>query len=242
MRRIWRRGNGWATLAALLVVLVGGAGIAAAVSGATGNHPVERSILTAAGVTAADGAPTPTSSTTTTPTTTAPATTIATAPRNLATTVPLRVPVTTAVRPASAAPTSTAPAPTTTTSIPVNPSSWSVNQDGISVRVRIDPAVPRAGQTVRFIIDTSSSTGTYCCLNLLTVNGVQEQLPKGAPGVDANGTTITSTHEEQTWTVPNSDWLNVKLEATSLGGPPVSATQPAQPVLVRLTGSTPIVP
>jgi hypothetical protein len=95
---------------------------------------------------------------------------------------------------------------------------------------------------VRFIIDTSSSTGTYCCLNLLTVNDVREPLPKGGPAMDANGATITSTHEEQTWAVPNSGSLTFKLEATSLGGPPVSPTQPAQPVLVRLIGSTPILP
>ena len=249
MRRVWRGRDGWAALVALLVASVGGAGIAAAASTAGANHMVERSVLTAAGVTDSDGAPLPTSSTTTTQTTTAPpatappATTTAAA-KNLATTVPVGVPLTSpslAVRAPSGAPATTATQPTTTTSIPVSPSSWSVDQHGISVRVRIDPAVPRAGQPVRVIIDTSSSTGTFCCLNLLTVNGVQEQLPKGGPAVDVNGATITSTHEEQTWPVPDSGWLNLIVDATSLGGPPVSPTQPAQPVSVRLIGNTPIV-
>lgn len=246
MRRLELRREGWTALAALLLVVVGGGGIAAAASTVGTKHTVERSVLTAAGVTDAEGAPQPTSSTTTAPPTTAPATTTTAAPRNATTTVPAKAPVTTTatatVRPSSGAPATTAPPATTTTSIPANPSSWSVDQDGISVRVRIDPAVPRAGQSVRFIIDTSTTTGNYCCANMLTVNGVQEPLPKGGPTVDANGAPITSTHEEQTWTVPESGRLNVRLDATSLGGPPLSATQPAQPVWVTLTGSTPILP
>jgi hypothetical protein len=245
MRRLERRSDGWTALAALLVVVVGGGGIAAAVSAAGADHVAERSVLTAAGVTDAEGAPPATSSTTTAPPTTAPPATTTTAPRNVATTVPGKVPVTTAttaVRPSSGAPATTAPPATTTTSVPANPSSWSVDQDGISVRLRIDPAVPRAGQSVRLIIDTSTTTGHYCCSNMVTLNGVDAPLPTGGASVDAQGAPITSTHEEQTWTVPASGWLNIRDDAVSLGGPPLSVTHPAQPVVVRLIASTPILP
>lgn len=242
--RAARVGNGgWAAFVAVLVVAVGGAGIAAARSTAGLSHTLERSVLNAASVTDTNAAAPPTSSTTTTPPTTAPETTTTTAPTKLATTVPVTVakPATTVVRSSSAAPTTTVTTPTTTTVVPVSPSSWAVEKDGVSVRVRIDPDVPRAGQSLRIIIDTSSSKGGYCCLNLLTVNGVQEPLPKGGSAMDANGATITSTHEEQTWTVPGSGWLNLDLAATSL--PPLaSPAQGPQPVLVRLIGSTPIVP
>ena len=44
--------------------------------------------------------------------------------------------------------------------------SWQSDKNGVSARVRIEPASPSAGQLVRFVIDVSSAEA--CCIILVT--------------------------------------------------------------------------
>lgn len=62
----------------------------------------------------------------------------------------------------------TAPAATTTTAVPARPpgniaaaSSWSAEMEGLSVRLRMEPEKPVAGQTVRFHVSVTSVD--RCC-------------------------------------------------------------------------------
>jgi hypothetical protein len=62
---------------------------------------------------------------------------------------------------------------TTTTASPgPEPSSWSMDANGISMRMRIEPAAPRVGDTIRIIIESWATVPTdFCCINHVYVNG-----------------------------------------------------------------------
>ena len=69
--------------------------------------------------------------------------------------------------------------PPTTTRAPAStagqygyPSSWTIESNGISLTLRMEPATPRVGDTVTFTMDSSAPVGTdYCCVVYLYVNG-----------------------------------------------------------------------
>ena len=64
--------------------------------------------------------------------------------------------VTTAAPPVSRPPTTTTTAPTLAPA-----STWQAQANGVTVRMRMEPAAPVAGQTVRFFLDVSSAE--VCC-------------------------------------------------------------------------------
>jgi hypothetical protein len=60
---------------------------------------------------------------------------------------------------------------TTTTAAPA-PSSWRMDDKGISMRLWIEPAVPRVGDTVTFFFETWATVPTdFCCMNHFYVEG-----------------------------------------------------------------------
>lgn len=82
------------------------------------------------------------------------------------------VPTTRPTVPPVAPPTTTrAPAPTAG-SQNVSPSSWTVESNGISLTLRMEPATPHVGDTITFTLESSATVATdYCCVVYLYVNG-----------------------------------------------------------------------
>ena len=85
---------------------------------------------------------------------------------------------TTTSSPAPATTTTTvAPRPTTslvtTTTAPRPvPSSWTLDENGISMRLKVEPAAPRVGDTVTFTFETWATVPTdFCCINHFYVDG-----------------------------------------------------------------------
>lgn len=137
-------------------------------------------------------------------------------------------------RPTNATTATTAKAPTATTLTPTRPTRppiqtipttprvrpatfWEANRNGVSARVRIEPASPNAGQPVRFVVDVSSAEdcclifvsfgeGTATATNLTEVCGGAEPLGPGAG-------TYETTH---TYGAPGAYRANFSIEA---GGP-----------------------
>lgn len=82
------------------------------------------------------------------------------------------VPLTGAHPPASTAPPSLPPGvgpsvgPTTTVAAVTRTSSWSRNANGVTVRMRMQPAAPVAGQPVTFFIDDVSAPSACCVVHM----------------------------------------------------------------------------
>lgn len=56
---------------------------------------------------------------------------------------------------------------------PPNPDSWSVDENGVSVRLRMTPSAPRVGDTVEFTIEVwATIPSDACCITTLSVNQV----------------------------------------------------------------------
>jgi len=139
---------------------------AGVLSAATVDPPPTTSAAAGGAGPAQPAAPVDTTTTTTTavvvPATTSPSSTIAT--------------TTTTRRPSTASTPTTAKAVTASTvapgrppiqTIPTTPrippaTSWQADKNGVSARVRLEPAAPIAGQPVRFVIDVSSAED--CCI------------------------------------------------------------------------------
>jgi hypothetical protein len=87
------------------------------------------------------------------------------------TTIVRRATTTTAAPSVIRAPTTTLPwqppatAPTTTVTIVQRPSSWSASQDGIGLRMRMEPVAPQAGEPVTFFVELSPIES--CCIGAL---------------------------------------------------------------------------
>ena len=185
---------------ALLVVAVGGAGVAAALPGSSSLRGDASSSLAAAnvGAGAALGEQSTTSAATpgraippTTPatsTTASPATTRAT-PTSRPGTVPTAPTTlaTLATRPGFV-PTTVAPGqPAQTVPPPVNPPAWAFEGDGLSVRLRMTPIAPRVGDTVEFTIEAwTDLQGVTCCNVVLQFAGntVFRRVPQIGPCPD----------------------------------------------------------
>jgi hypothetical protein len=111
-----------------------------------------------------DVGPVPEETTTTTvatPTTTAPPATPTTKPSAAPTTTTRARPTTTTTQPGS----SLGPAAPGTVTIPYQAgrSSWEAVSNGITMRVRIEPAAPRAGEPVKFLLEASAGPDQTCC-------------------------------------------------------------------------------
>lgn len=149
-------------LAAAAVLLLGTAVIAAAVERpGTGAPPTQVDAASLSQSALPDTTAPARVTATTVVTTTSPAPTTLTTPTTR--TAPPRPATTTPTLPPGA------PIPPTTpaTGIPNGPpaSSWQAEGQGITVRLRVDPATPQAGQPARFVVDVS--TVDACCTVLL---------------------------------------------------------------------------
>lgn len=227
LRMRWpRRGLTWGTALVACLVLVA---VAVTVNRTTGSSPLPMVPSRFVAVGAGDGRALPDDVTATT----APPASTTTVGRPVATTIE----PTTTIRlaPSTSTSTTTAAKPTTTLAAPptteASPSSWAIEENGISIRVRIEPARPVAGEPLRFVVDTVTTSGDYCCVNTLYVNGAIVDYPSGGPfGCPAP----SSTHEIETVVAPHADWLNFFLDAgrlTSCSGQPPAITE------ARLSGS-----
>lgn len=105
-------------------------------------------------------------------------------------TVP-RAPVTGARPPASTAPPSLPPGvgpglgPTTTVAAVTRTSSWSRNANGVTVRMRMEPAAPVAGQPITFFIDDVSAPYPCCIVHMSFGDGTD--MPALGSGGGASG-------------------------------------------------------
>ena len=89
----------------------------------------------------------------------------------------------------------TVPIPTTTTTTeptdwlallpprpsPENPASWSLEENGVSVRLRMTPIAPHVGDNVEFTIESSiTMAGGACCLTSLLIGQeiIYQQMPE----------------------------------------------------------------
>jgi hypothetical protein len=165
MGSMWRRRGGWAALAGILAFLLGAAGIAAATSGSS-SSTVGRTAFAAA----LDGQ----AAVTDQPTTTValPAPTTSTSHPTTSSTALKVVPTTRPTVPAVALPTTTRVSAPAAASQYVYPSSWSIESNGLSLTLRMEPATPHVGDTVTLTMESSGTVGTdYCCVVYLYVNG-----------------------------------------------------------------------
>lgn len=228
-----RRGRvGWAVLAAVLLLAATTSAVALTRSAGAGDGS---SSIAAAGVGEPDSDPVVpmTTTTTTTAPTTAPTTSTTAAVRPSTTTSTRARPTTTVTAPVR---TSTTVVATTTTTVAVG--SWSAQDNGVSVRIRIDPPAPRAGQTVRFLLDASTDTGDFCCIFRLSVNDVLvDPFDSGviAPGCPPPATA----HEEHTIAVPAGTLLRFVVWADRM-----TSCKPLPPSImgVQAFGSVSIAP
>jgi len=173
------RNTGWMMVVGVLVTVVGGAGIASAARVRPSAPTDARAQLSAADL----GDATALTERTGIPTTTTPADPPSTsAPK--ATAVPARstAPATTtsAAEPTVTATPTTSTTPTTAPTdwmammpprpSPPNPPSWSVEENGVSVQLRMTPIDPHVGDTVEFTIESSiTMAGGACCVTSLQI-------------------------------------------------------------------------
>jgi hypothetical protein len=76
------------------------------------------------------------------------------------------------------------PAPGARVSVlPTNPPSWSLDVNGLSLRMRIEPAQPRVGDNIKFVLESSTTTSDWCCMNFLYRGGTALLSPP--PGLPA---------------------------------------------------------
>jgi hypothetical protein len=169
-----------ASAGVLLVVLVIGTG-GLAVTARSSPHGTGPSALAVAGV-AEQGAPTeqavvPVTTTTapvtrasgpapTSATTRPPASTVA---RPLPAPIPPTVPLPTTLAPGAPTTRGTPPAAAT---LRTSPSSWTLDDVGISSYLRVEPAAPHVGDTVTITFGSSATVPTdFCCIENLYVDG-----------------------------------------------------------------------
>jgi hypothetical protein len=175
----------------VLVVVVGGAGIAAAAVGRSSEQPDARAQLSATnlgdGTALAERAGIQTTTTqTVSPATTAPVATAVPTTRLAPTTTAGGAGPEVAPTPTTT-PTTTTTAPTDWMALmpprpsPENPTSWSVEENGVSVRLRMTPIAPHVGDTVEFTIESSITiAGGACCLTSLRIGQeiIYQQTPE----------------------------------------------------------------
>jgi len=90
-------------------------------------------------------------------------------------------------------PPSLPPSPTTTTTTVRPISSWSAERDGIAVVIRMEPAVPVAGELVRFLVDITSDRS--CCITHLDFGDGSEPYAGGGNCTNPSaGHTTVATH------------------------------------------------
>jgi hypothetical protein len=173
-------------------------------------------------------------STTTRPAATAPSTTAPSAPTmsiaptttsapRLPPTTRKIPPPTTVPAPRTDLPTSTLP---TTVATPVvvsrTATPWTSEENGVSIRVRLDPPSPRVGEAVRFIVDATTTTTDYCCILALNVDDTSF-LPVSYTGTIGCPAPAGS-EAEFPWVVPASGVINVTVTASRMtacpGWPP----------------------
>ena len=162
-------------LAGVLAVILGVVGIAVATSAPPPGGEVEVDPELAATGAAAQLVSEPTTTTPAPAATTVPASaTVLTTKPAPPTTPPTAAPVSTSLPVASTlAPLPTTSIVTTTTSAPRRaPSSWSLDDKAISLRLWIEPALPRVGDTVTFTFEAWATVPTdFCCINHVYVGG-----------------------------------------------------------------------
>ena len=168
MRRLGR----WPGLLAVLVLALVAGGIAVVGSRGPSEQPIATSPLAAAGL----GLQTPeqpsTTVTTMPPTSTTEPPTTSTTAKVVPTTRPPAPPTVPTAPPTT---THVSPFPTVAPAAPgTNPSSWTLEDNGMSLRLRMEPQNPHVGDTVTFIMETSATVPTdYCCVVSLMVNSVE---------------------------------------------------------------------
>ncbi len=194
----------WVVAVGVLVTVVGGAGVATAI-GRSSQGTDARAQLSATKVGHGSGAAERTGiQTAPTPTHTLSPATSALAATAVVTTRTAPTPTTVAAGP-EATPT---PPPTMTTTTeprdwlaelpprpsPANPTAWSLEENGVSVQLRMTPIAPHVGDTVEFTIESSITiAGGACCLTSLRVG--QEIIYQQPP--DPGGCSVPPPAERQ---------------------------------------------
>jgi hypothetical protein len=135
-------------------------------------------------------------------------------------------PTTTTTRPAATTnrPPSTSARPTGTTTTTLPPSklngplapaaAWSATHDGVTARMRIEPAAPLAGEPVTFFIDEVKASSA-CCFVLL-VFGDMKDAELGPNPTCASPTTRTGVVATHTYAAPGT--YRVLLATATVGG------------------------
>lgn len=210
MARPRRIGSSWVALLGVVAVTLGGGGIALAA-----NRSSPPSAAAPAGLAAAGLEPQP-EATSTTVTTAPPVTTTA---RATTTTTP-KPPTSTTVKPVVPT-TLKAPAGVTTTVHVVppvvgtpatNPSSWTLDDNGIVSHVRIEPAQPHVGDTITVTFGSTATVPTdYCCIEFLYVDGAQvfNQMHGQGPCPLAQG----PAEQQYTFVAAHAGTLGLQLQA-----------------------------
>jgi hypothetical protein len=206
MGSFWRRRRAWAALAGTVAFLIGVAGMAAATSGSSSSTvgPTALAADLDGHVAVADQ-----------PTTTVapPAPTTSTSHLTTSSTALKVVPTTRLTVPPVAPPTTTrAPAPTTG-SQSVYPSLWTIDSNGISLTLRMEPATPHVGDTVTFTMESSATVGTdYCCIVYLYVNGetVYSRFQGQGPCPLAHGPAV----DKATYVATRAGTLGLQMQAS----------------------------
>lgn len=109
-------------------------------------------------------------------------------------------------------------------------SSWSADNAGVSVRMRMEPAAPVAGQTVTFRIDTSSAEP--CCTVMLAFgDGANFEANNGVP-CSAMSSGPHSTVATHVYAGPGSYKLQLSaMAAFTCGAAPIGPEGPPVPVI-----------
>lgn len=135
---------------------------------------------------------------TATTSTTAPPATVSPRPLPLPSTTVPRSTATT-VRPASTTPPTLLPllpgvGPTTTVAPVSQPTNWSRSANGVTVRMRMEPAAPVAGRPVRFLVDDVSAPDGCCIVHMSFGDGTATPLTSGGCESPNTRTGMVTTH------------------------------------------------
>jgi hypothetical protein len=167
-------------LAVLVAALLSAGVVVAAARTASERTAGEARAAGLAGATALDDGAAPAAPTSTTPTSVAAPTTTRAATPTTSVTTPrpstkaapapptTKAPARTAGASAAQRPAYYGPPDPNAVTVPYQPgqSSWSGTSNGIGVKVRIEPALPKAGEPVRFVLEATAPTPTCCQLHV----------------------------------------------------------------------------
>ncbi len=207
--------TGWRALLGVAVLLLGAGAVAAAATASLPAHGVGPSSLAATGL----GEQLPEQATTTTsltPTSVARPSTTVGSTSSTASVKPARSTtnptVATTVAPPAGVATTIRVIPPAVGTPKTNPSSWTLEDSGITSFVRIEPAAPRVGDTVTITFGSTATVATdYCCIDHLYVDGtlIVSQNPPPGPCPLAQG----PAEQRVSYVVTHAGTLDLQLQS-----------------------------